>query len=77
MKSLLLNYATQSHNECEMPELNYDYESGMNRVKVDGKSMNFIDSPENYVSMTTKTEQCRESDDCFDELLFGLGQTVA
>lgn len=77
MKSLLLNYATQSHNDCELPELDYYYESSMNKVIVNGTSMNFIDSPENYVCMATKTEQRRESDDCFDELMFNTDKTVA
>ena len=67
MRSLLLSYAQTCAEEHE-PAYFYDNKRDMNIYCHKGNIMPFVETEENIVSLATKTESMRESDDAFNEL---------
>lgn len=52
------------------PSYQYDYNRQLNMIRLgNGDKIPFVDSCNDYLCITTKTETIRESDDSFNEML--------
>lgn len=62
MKSVILEYAVNRVGERQTV-YNYDFSESLNIISVNNRKIAFIDSTQKDVSLLTKTEVQRESDD--------------
>lgn len=62
MRPLILDYATNRKDILE-PKYSYDNTRSLNTINVNCKTIPFIDSTSNEISLLTKTKVKRESDD--------------
>ncbi len=62
MRPLILDYAT-NRKEVAEPKYTYDYSKSLNIISFNCRTLPFIDSNKEEISLLTKTKVERESDD--------------
>lgn len=77
MRSILLNYSQPMHHGYAH-SYHYDYDAKLNVVKNEkGMVIPFVDSKDDKLCISTKTEALRESDDTANEMLLISTKTRA